>query len=230
VRIDQQEWSQVDGALEEWGYARLPRLLGADECRAFVQGFDDDARFRSTIEMGRHAYGEGRYRYFAYPLPGALEALRNRLYERLLPLARAWNERLGVRSSFPDRHAAFLARCHRAGQRRPTPLVLRYDAGGYNRMHQDVYGPLAFPLQVACLLSDPADFEGGEFLVSENRPRMQVRTEAIPLEQGEGIVFANAVRPVRGPRGYARATMRHGMSRLRRGVRYALGVIFHDAE
>jgi hypothetical protein len=230
VQIDGQAWSQVDGALEERGYALLPQLLDRDECRSFVLAFDDDSRFRSTIEMGRHAYGEGRYRYFANPLPAALEELRSRLYERLLPIARAWSERLGTRQSFPDRHSDFLARCHRAGQRRPTPLVLRYETDGYNRMHQDVYGAIAFPLQVACLLSDPTGFEGGEFLVSENRPRMQVRTEAIRLAQGEGIVFANAVRPVRSPRGHARASMRHGMSRLRSGERYALGVIFHDAE
>ena len=180
--------------------------------------------------MGSHAYGEGRYRYFAYPLPSRLEALRTRLYRELLPIARRWQKRLGTEIDFPENHAGFLARCHQAGQTRPTPLLLRYEQDGYNRLHQDVYGAVAFPLQVACLLSSPAAFEGGDFLVSENRARMQVRAEAIPLSLGEGIVIANGVRPVASRRGWARAQMRHGLSRLRSGERYALGIIFHDAE
>jgi hypothetical protein len=229
MRIDEQTWPAVDAALEERGYALLPRLLEPAECDAFTRAFAEDARYRKTIEMGLHAYGDGRYRYFAYPLPDALEELRSRLYERLLPIARTWLERLGRDEAFPDRLDDFLGVCHRAGQRRPTPLVLRYEADGYNRMHQDVYGDVSFPLQVACLLSSPGDFEGGEFLVSESRPRMQTRTEAVPLARGEGIVFANDVRPVVSKRGYARARMRHGLSRIRSGTRYALGVIFHDA-
>ena len=220
----------MEGSLEQHGYALLPNLLAPAECAGYALRFDDDSCFRSTIDMGQHAYGDGRYRYFAYPLPDELQKLRSRLYERLLPIARAWHERLGIDESFPDDYADFLERCHHAGQRRPTPLILRYETNGYNRMHQDSYGEVAFPLQVACLLSAPSAFEGGEFLVSENRPRMQVRTEAVPLAQGEGIVFANKLRPVVSSRGYARANMRHGMNRLRRGTRCALGVIFHDAE
>ncbi len=216
--------------LDDRGYALLPGLLDPDDCAEFIALFRDDSRFRSTIEMGSHAYGEGRYRYFAYPLPSHLEALRTRLYRELLPIARRWQERLGIEIDFPEDHAGFLARCHRAGQTRPTPLVLRYEQDGYNRLHQDVYGAVAFPLQVACLLSSPADFEGGDFLVSENRARMQVRAEAIPLSLGEGIVIANGVRPVASKRGWARAQMRHGLSRLRSGERYALGIVFHDAE
>ncbi len=208
----------------------LPGLLNPDDCAEFIALFRDDSRFRSTIEMERHAYGEGRYRYFAYPLPTRLEALRTRLYRELLPIARRWQERLGIEIDFPEDHGDFLARCHEAGQVRPTPLVLRYERDGYNRLHQDVYGAVSFPLQVTCLLSSPANFEGGAFLVSENRARMQVRAEAIPLSLGEGIVIANDVRPVPGKRGWARAHMRHGLSRLRSGERYALGIVFHDAE
>lgn len=229
MRIARQAWQDIDRTIEASGYAVLPGLLDAVDCDELIAGFDDATRFRSTIEMARHAYGEGRYRYFAYPLPDSLQELRGALYERLLPTARAWQERLGTSETFPDEHGAFLQRCHLAGQPRPTPLVLRYETGGYNRMHQDTYGEIAFPLQVACLLSPVESFDGGEFLISENRPRMQVRTEAVRLEQGDGIVFANTIRPVPSPRGYARADMRHGMSRVRRGTRYALGVIFHDA-
>jgi hypothetical protein len=211
----------VDAArqLDDRGYALLPGLLDPDDCAEFIALFRDDSRFRSTIEMASHAYGEGRYRYFAYPLPSRLEALRTHLYEELLPIARRWHERLAIEIGFPEDHAAFLARCHEAGQTRPTPLVLRYEQDGYNRLHQDVYGAVAFPLQVACLLSSAADFEGGDFLVSENRARMQVRAEAIPLSRGDGIVIANDVRPVASKRGWARAHMRHGLSRLRSGER-----------
>lgn len=216
--------------LDESGYALLPGLLAANACAELISCFGEDSRFRATIEMGSHAYGEGRYRYFAYPLPPRLEALRTGLYRELLPIARSWNERLGIDVDFPDEHAAFLERCHLAGQTRPTPLVLHYSQDGYNRLHQDVYGPVAFPLQVAILLSSESDFEGGDFLVSESRPRMQTRAEAIPLARGEGIVIANSTRPVPSRRGWARAQMRHGLSRIRRGERYALGIIFHDAE
>jgi hypothetical protein len=179
--------------------------------------------------MARPAYGEGRYRYFADPLPPVVKELRQRLYAHLLPLARAWRDRLGTDWPLPDTHAALIERCRAAGQSRPTPLVLRYGPDGYNRMHQDVYGDVSFPLQLTCLLSAPADFAGGEFLVSESRPRMQTRTEAVPLAQGEAILFANTIRPVPGARGPARAQMRHGVSRVRAGARYALGIIFHDA-
>jgi hypothetical protein len=230
VRIAEQIWSDVDASLEQRGDALLPDLLSPDDCAAFREDFEDDSRFRKTIEMGRHAYGDGRYRYYTTPLPEGLSRVRESLYEQLVPIAHAWHERLAIDERFPAHLPEFLERCHAAGQRRPTPLVLRYEKDGYNRMHQDRYGDVAFPLQVTCLLSDPNAFQGGEFLVSENRPRMQVKTEAIPLALGEGIVFANTIRPVESARGYARANMRHGMNRLRGGVRYALGVIFHDAE
>lgn len=216
--------------LDARGYALLPGLLSPDHCAEFIEAFRDHSRFRSTVEMGNHAYGEGRYRYFAYPLPARLETLRTRLYQELLPIAQCWYERLEVEDDLPEDHADLLARCHAAGQTRPTPLVLRYERDGYNRLHQDVYGAIAFPLQVACLLSCPTDFEGGDFLVSENRARMQVRAEAIPLSRGDGIVIANDVRPVQSKHGWARAHMRHGLSRVRSGERYALGIIFHDAE
>jgi uncharacterized protein len=222
-------WTELDAALEQRGYALLPDLLGVETCLDLIALENAETGFRKTIEMARHAYGEGRYRYFAYPLPAAVQTLRERLYEHLLPLARAWRERLGTDWALPDTHDELLERCRNAGQRRPTPLVLHYGTDGHNRMHQDVYGAVAFPLQVTCLLSSPTDFEGGEFLVSETRARMQTRTEAIPLEQGEGIVFANTVRPVPGARGHARAQMRHGVSRVRSGTRHALGIIFHDA-
>lgn len=229
-RIAACDWPAVDGALQKRGYALLPGLLDASQCEELITLYGDDGRFRSTIEMARHAYGKGRYRYFAYPLPPLVETLRCGLYERLLPIGRVWYERLGIDETLPNSLSELLARCLAAGQERPTPLVLHYGADGYNRMHQDVYGAVGFPLQVAVLLSPPENFEGGDFLVSENRARMQVRTEAIPLQQGAGIVIANTIRPVPSPRGFARAQMRHGMSRLRRGERYALGIIFHDAE
>ncbi len=222
-------WTELDAALERRGYALLPGLLGEADCRDLAALETRGEGFRKTIEMARHAYGEGRYRYFAYPLSPVVQALRERLYTHLLPLARAWRERLGSDWELPDTLNALLTRCHESGQRRPTPLVLRYGPDGHNRMHQDVYGAIAFPLQLTCLLSSPADFEGGEFLVSETRPRMQTRTEAIPLARGEGILFANTIRPVPARRGFARAQMRHGVSRIRAGARQTLGIIFHDA-
>ena len=220
----------IASELDLSGYARLPALLAPDECADLISLFTDDARFRSTIEMERHAYGEGRYRYFAEPLPERLAILRAELYDRLLPIARTWYQRLGITPPPPGSLAELRELSHAAGQTRPTPLILHYSEGGYNRMHQDVYGAVSFPLQVACLLSSPSDFEGGEFLVSESRTRMQTRTEAIRLGQGEAIVIANALRPVASKRGWARAQMRHGVSRIQRGERYALGIIFHDAE
>jgi hypothetical protein len=230
TRIAGYDWAAVASALDELGHALLPELLDAAQCKELIALYEEDAHFRSTIEMAHHAYGNGRYRYLAYPLPELVEVLRRDLYDRLLPIGRSWYERLAIEGALPNSLAELLASCHAAGQQRPTPLVLRYVEDGYNRMHQDVYGDIAFPLQVAVLLSPPDDFEGGDFLVSENRARMQVRTESIPLTQGEGIVIANTIRPVPSPRGFARAQMRHGMSRLRGGKRYALGIIFHDAE
>jgi hypothetical protein len=224
------DWERVARELDTNGFAHLPGLLRSAECTALTSLFDRTDLFRTTIDMHGHAYGEGRYGYFAYPLPPAITALREALYEPLSRIANEWNERLAIDDVYPASLEAFLARCRDAGQLRPTPLLLHYEAGGYNRMHQDLYGDVAFPLQVACVLSSPdEDFEGGEFLVSESRPRMQTRTTAIRLERGDGIVFANSVRPVASARGFARAAMRHGLSTVRAGERYALGLIFHDA-
>lgn len=217
-------------ALDERGFATLPGLLAPAECRALAALYDDDAPFRSRVVMQRHGFGSGEYRYFAYPLPPLVEALRVDLYARLAPVANAWCERLGAPADFPATLAEQLARCHGAGQTRPTPLLLRYGSGDYNRLHQDLYGPLVFPLQVTVLLSEPGtDFEGGEFLLVEQRPRMQSLGEVVPLRQGDAVVFAVNERPAAGARGFHRVRMRHGVSTLRAGRRFALGMIFHDA-
>ena len=221
---------EVLPGLDQQGYARLPGLVSREGCRELIALFEEGERFRKTIEMGHHAYGEGRYRYFADPLPGPVQSLRGHLYRELLPAARELRARLEDPEPLPATLDDMRARCAAAGQHRPTPLLLRYGPGGYNRMHQDVYGAVAFPLQVVVLLSPNDAFEGGEFLVSESRPRMQTRTEAVALEQGEGLVFANAILPVQAKRGWTRAQMRHGLSRVRAGERYALGLIFHNAE
>ena len=224
------DWEAVGRSLDSRGFATTGPLLGAADCRATAALFDDDARFRATVEMVRHRYGEGRYRYFAHPLPPLVGALREAFYPPLAAVANRWAAALGRAEDFPERLEDFLARCAREGQRRPTPLLLRYEAGGYNCLHQDRYGSVAFPLQVAVLLSRPgADFAGGEFLLVEQRPRQQSRGSAISLAQGEAIVFATRERPVDGTRGAFRAGMRHGLSPLRAGRRTALGIIFHDA-
>ena len=228
TRIDSE---QIEAELDARGYALPGRLLSARECEALRRYFGDEARFRSTIEMEPRRYGRGRYRYLAYPLPPRVQALREALYAPLAAIANGWQERLGRDERFEPDLAGFLARCHAAGQTRPTPLLLRYQAGDYNRMHQDVYGRVAFPLQVAIALSrECEEYTGGEFVVSEQRPRMQTRVSAVRLALGEAIVFANALRPIAGPRGFARALMRHGVSELRSGERIALGLIFHDAK
>ena len=217
--------------LDARGYALPGRLLAARECEALRSRFGDDASFRSTIDMEPRRYGRGRYRYFAYPLPPLVQRLRESLYVPLAAIANHWQQRLGRDERFEPDLAGFLARCHAAGQTRPTPLLLHYEPGDYNRMHQDVYGRIAFPLQVAIVLSrEGTEYEGGEFLVSEQRPRMQTRVSAVRLALGEAIVFANALRPVPGPRGIARAQLRHGVSELRSGERFTLGLIFHDAK
>ncbi len=216
--------------LDAQGFAVLPGLLGAQACAGHAAWFERDELFRSTIDMARHNFGRGRYRYFAYPLPAAVLALRETLYGRLAPVANRWHERLGRERRFPARHADYLAQCHAAGQTRPTPLLLRYGKDDYNCLHQDRYGDEVFPLQVAVLLSAPGrDFEGGEFVLTEQRPRMQSRAEVVPLAQGDAVVFAVAERPVRGTRGDYGVNLRHGVSRLRRGRRTTLGIIFHDA-
>ncbi len=229
-RIARWDWTALEEQLETRGHALPGRLLTARECGALARYFDDDARFRSTIDMEAKRYGSGRYRYFANPLPEIVCHLREVLYPPLARLANRWWERLGFEERFEPGLAEFLARCRRAGQERPTPLLLRYGAGGYNRLHQDVYGAVAFPFQVVVLLSDPRSFGGGEFLLTEQRFRMQSRGWAVSLERGQALIFPNAIRPLRGPRGDTRANIRHGVSEVSHGKRTTLGIIFHDAE
>ena len=225
------DWPQFEQALDADGYALARGLLRADECAALIQSYPDDSLFRSTIVMARHGFGQGEYRYFAYPLPGILAALRTALYAHLAPIANRWNEALGIASCYPPDHEAYLARCHRAGQTRPTPLILRYRVGDYNCLHQDLYGEHVFPLQATILLSTPdEDFDGGEFVLTEQRPRRQSRVEVVPLERGDTVIFPVHHRPLRGTRGFYRTNMRHGVSRLRAGERYTAGIIFHDAK
>jgi hypothetical protein len=225
------DWPAVSTELDEQGWAVLPRLLAASECDAIASLYAQDNGFRSRIVMARHGFGSGEYRYFAYPLPRLVEALRTALYPPLAPIANRWHERMGMDVRFPAEHAAFIERCHRAGQTRPTPLLLQYGKGDYNCLHQDLYGEHVFPLQVAVLLSAPGvDFEGGEFVLTEQRPRMQSRPSVVPLCKGDGVLFAVNSRPVRGSRGEYRVTLRHGVSKVRSGHRHTLGVIFHDAE
>jgi hypothetical protein len=208
----------------------MPAMLTPAECAALVESYAEEERFRSRVIMERHGYGRGEYKYFAYPLPEVVAVLRSTLYPHLADMANRWNASMGIEVRFPSDHAAFLARCHRAGQTRPTPLLLRYAEGDYNCLHQDLYGEHVFPLQAAFLLSAPErDFTGGEFVLTEQRPRMQSRAEVVPLRQGDGVIFPVHRRPVRGTRGSYRVNMRHGVSRLRSGQRYTLGVIFHDA-
>jgi hypothetical protein len=220
----------VAAALDADGHAVLPALVDAEACAALVALYDVEARFRSRIVMARHGFGRGEYQYFAHPLPPVVATLRTALYPPLAGLANRWNGALGSAERYPDDHAAFLDRCHRAGQTRPTPLLLRYGAGDYNCLHQDVYGEHLFPLQVTVLLSAPGrDFTGGEFVLVEQRPRMQSRAEVVPLGRGDGVIFPVRHRPVRGARGSYRVTVRHGVSRVRSGDRHTLGIIFHDA-
>lgn len=222
-------WQNVLHGLDARGFATATGVLTPDECRDLAELYDDRERFRSRIVMRRHAFGEGEYQYLAYPLPAAVQRLRETAWPELAPLANLWAERLGWPERFPDSHADYLETCHAAGQTRPTPLILKYGEGGYNRLHQDLYGDLWFPIQMAVLLTDPADFEGGQFLLTETRPRMQSRGESVRLAQGEAIFFAVNQRPVPSSRGYSRVTMRHGVSTLLFGSRTTLGVIFHDA-
>lgn len=230
-RVEAIDWTEVSARLDARGWTRLPNVLAASECRAIAGLYRDPSRFRSRIVMARHGYGRGEYQYFRYPLPELIEELRTELYPHLAPVANRWNESMRIHGRFPLRHAEFLERCHAAGQTRPTPLVLKYETGDYNALHQDLYGEHVFPLQVAFLLAEPErDFTGGEFVLTEQRPRMQSRASVIPLRQGDGVVFAVRQRPVQGSRGFYRVTMRHGVSELRSGQRYTLGVIFHDAE
>jgi hypothetical protein len=216
--------------LDQEGCALLAGLLTPEECRAFAAFYPEERHFRSTVHMARHGFGKGEYRYFRYPLPDKLAELRESLYRKLAPVANRWNQRMGIERRYPAEHADYLAECHEAGQKRPTPLLLRYGPGDYNCLHQDLYGEQIFPLQVAILLDEPGrDFTGGEFVITEQRPRMQSRAEVVPLRQGDGVAFAVHHRPVAGSRGTYRVNLRHGVSRLRTGQRHTLGVIFHDA-
>lgn len=224
------DWSGVERDLDAQGSALLPGLLTPAECETIAGLYSQEDGFRSRVVMSRHGFGRGEYRYFAYPLPPLIANLRAALYPRLVPIANRWNETMGIEVRYPAEHAGFLERCHAAGQTRPTPLLLQYDPGDYNCLHQDLYGEHVFPLQVAVLLSEPGrDFTGGEFVLTEQRPRMQSRAEVAPLRQGDGLIFAVHHRPVRGTRGSYRVSMRHGVSQLRSGRRHTLGVIFHDA-
>ncbi len=231
ARVREMDWDRIGTDLDTQGNALLPQLLTADECTALAGLYDQDELFRSHVVMGRHGFGRGEYRYFAYPLPAAIAELRTCLYPHLSPIANRWNQAMGIGVRYPDRHDEYIARCHAAGQTRPTPLLLQYGAGDYNCLHQDLYGEHVFPLQVAILLSRPGrDFTGGEFVLTEQRPRMQSRPEVVPLCQGDAVAFAVHQRPVQGTRGTYRVNLRHGVSRVRSGRRHTLGVIFHDAK
>ncbi len=231
ARVDAIDWAHIGSELDAQGCAVLKGLLLPDECRTIAALYPDDSQFRSRIVMGRHGFGRGEYKYFSYPLPGLIAALRPALYAQLSGVANRWNEAMGIDIRYPDDHEAFLKRCHAAGQTRPTPLLLQYEAGDYNCLHQDLYGEHVFPLQVAILLSEPGrDFEGGEFVLTEQRPRMQSRAEVVSLAQGDAVAFAVHHRPVQGTRGTYRVNLRHGVSRLRSGRRHTVGVIFHDAK
>ena len=224
------DWTALSTELNAYGAAVLEKLLSPEECRELADLYPHEEHFRSHVHMARHGFGKGEYRYFKYPLPDTLDDLRTELYPRLAVVANEWNERMQIDQRYPEHHAEFLKQCHEAGQTRPTPLLLQYVQGDFNCLHQDLYGDLAFPLQVAILLSEPGkDFTGGEFVLTEQRPRMQSRAEVVPLRQGDAVAFAVHNRPVRGTKGNYRVNLRHGVSRVRSGRRQTLGIIFHDA-
>ena len=230
-RVARIDWDSVANELNKHGAAMLEKLVTPEECREIAALYPDDEKFRSHVIMARHGFGKGEYKYFAYPLPKLIGGLRDALYSRLAPIANEWNERMGIDMRYPASHRDFLDLCHSAGQERPTPLLLQYNPGDYNAMHQDLYGDLAFPLQVAVLLTEPGrDHSGGEFVLTEQRPRMQSRAEVVPLRQGDAVAFAVHHRPVEGTKGTYRVNMRHGVSRVRSGRRHTLGIIFHDAK
>ncbi|WP_027795061.1 2OG-Fe(II) oxygenase [Paraburkholderia acidipaludis] len=229
-RLDTLPWNGMEDELTEHGYTLIPKLLDDAECDALAALYDREAPFRSRIVMARHGFGRGEYKYFAYPLPDPVAELRSLLYARLVALANRWADWLGFDTRFPPTHAGFIERCHAAGQQRPTPLLLRYGSGDYNCLHQDLYGEHVFPVQATILLSAPGTgFSGGEFVLTEQRARRQSRVEVVPLEKGDVVLFAVHHRPLQGARGAARATLRHGVSRIRAGQRHTLGVAFHDA-
>jgi len=230
VHVAALNWQGIADELNAHGYAIIPGLLTDDECRDMAAHYAQPQLFRSRVVMSQHGFGSGEYQYFRYPLPSMISALRNALYGPLAAIANRWHELMDLPDRFPADHADFLARCHAAGQQRPTPLLLEYKAGDYNCLHQDLYGEHVFPLQAAVLLNQPGkDFEGGEFVLTEQRPRMQSRVEVVPLKRGDMVIFAVNHRPVQGTRGIYRVNLRHGVSRLRSGSRHTLGIIFHDA-
>lgn len=229
AKIRALDWQEISNGLNARGSALVPRLLTADQCRHIRAAYPEEI-YRNRVIMEHHGYGQGEYKYFAYPLPPHIAGLRAGLYEHLAPVATLWNAAMKIDHAYPARHAEYIAACHAAGQVRPTPLVLKYSAGDYNCLHQDLYGSHVFPIQVAILLSEPGqDFEGGEFVLAEQRPRMQSRVEVMPLRQGDAVMFAVHHRPVHGTRGVHRVNLRHGVSTIRKGNRYTLGIIFHDA-
>lgn len=231
AQLDTVDWTRISHELDAQGNAILEHLLSPEECRTLSALYTKEDLFRSRVVMGRHGFGRGEYKYFAYPLPVLISELRTVMYPHLVPVANRWNDAMGIDVRFPKTHADFIERCHRAGQLKPTPLLLEYGAGDYNCLHQDLYGEHVFPLQVAILLSEPGrDFTGGEFVMTEQRPRMQSRVDVVPLRQGDGVVFAVHNRPVQGTRGTYRVNLRHGVSRVRSGHRHTLGIIFHDAQ
>jgi uncharacterized protein len=230
-RVEAVDWADVSTHLDSHGWAMVEKMLTAEECRALAALYEDNSRFRSRVVMARHGFGRGEYKYFSYPLPDIIADLRATLYTRLAPIANRWNESMGIDVRYPDAHADFIKRCHEAGQTRPTPLLLQYGVDDYNCLHQDLYGEHVFPFQIAFLLAEPEkDFTGGEFVLTEQRPRMQSRAEVVPLRRGDGVIFAVHHRPVQGTRGTYRVNLRHGVSRLRSGRRHTVGVIFHDAK
>jgi hypothetical protein len=230
ARVDALDWSQVSKDLDEQGSALLHGVLSAEECKAVASLYSEESIFRSRVVLGRHGFGRGEYKYFSYPLPPIIQGLRTALYPHFSSVANRWNEAMKIEVRYPLSHADFIQRCHDAGQKRPTPLLLQYGPGDYNCLHQDLYGEHVFPIQVAILLSEPQrDFTGGEFVLTEQRPRMQSRPEVVPLRQGDAVAFAVRHRPVHGTRGTYRVNLRHGVSRLRSGQRHTVGIIFHDA-
>ena len=230
-RLEMLDWERNTDELNTLGNVVVPELLSGDECQAVADLYREESVFRSRVVMASHGFGRGEYKYFRYPLPEIIAELRPALYTRLAPVANRWNEAMDIGVRYPETHDAFLRKCHAAGQSKPTPLLLQYAEGDYNCLHQDLYGEHVFPIQVAILLSEPGkDFTGGEFVLTEQRPRMQSRAEVVPLRQGDGVAFAVHHRPVKGTRGTYRVNMRHGVSRLRSGKRYTLGIIFHDAQ
>jgi len=231
ARITELDWHSIQRSLDEHGYAKLPSLLGEEECKEIIRTYEEEEYFRSTIDMARYRFGIGEYKYYKQPLPSLLQLLREELYPELAAAANRWLEQLDRQASYPATLAAFLDQCHREGQHRPTPLILKYEAGGYNCLHQDLYGQVYFPFQVVFALNQrEVDFTGGELLLVEQRPRAQSRGHVITLKQGEGLIFPTHHRPVLGTRGYYKTTIRHGVNTVATGTRYSLGIIFHDAK